>query len=608
MIVLGVHLGHDGSAAMVVDGVVMAAVGEERLSRRKSHLGFPWRAIPAVLKLSGVEPHEVQRVAISFTSYLNAPPFLATALLNEAGCNIPLDDHLGLAHIVDEVRRQWHRSKTFRIPYPNTSTRFRSPTLAIYTEALAELGIHAPVTPVDHHTAHAASCAYTSPFENPLVVTADGAGDGLSSTWSRLDGSRLKRASSSTGDFSLGKFYSAITKFLGFTPQRHEGKITGLAGFGDPEACRQELDQCISYDRATQSFGTLLPLRARAAIPQAYRFLRGRHCRDLYSEAVLQFLEERLANSRREDVAAAAQAILDDCLTAYVQDAARASGKTDVVAAGGVFANVRTNHLLAEQPEVTGLYVHPDMGDGGTALGAALYLTQNGASTNGHSNPRPVLAPPLAAQPFNPYLGPEYSDSEIRRALDEAGIAYRSCESIEAEMARHVTDGRIVGRFDGRMEYGPRALGHRSILADMRRKGVHDDLNRRLHRSEFMPFAPSVLEERAPRFLEGLEPRRQAGLYMTTCFNVQENRRAGLHGACHVDGTARAQLVRRELTPSFHTFLSEMERLTDFPMVLNTSFNTHEEPIVCSPADAAKTYRSGAIDVLAIGPYLAERD
>jgi carbamoyltransferase len=298
-----------------------------------------------------------------------------------------------------------------------------------------------------------------------------------------------------------------------------------------------------------------------------------------------------LADASREDVAAAVQRRLEDVMTDWLRPVLRRTGVRRLALAGGVFGNVKLNQRLYELDEVDEVFVHPNMGDGGNAVGSALHAGRNG---NGGAPLRDV------------YLGPSYSDAEIETELRRRGLGFSAHQDIEAQIASRVAAGRVVGRFNGRMEYGPRALGNRSILANPTDTTVNDVLNARLHRTEFMPFAPSVLAEDARTYFALTDGDSRAAEFMTITCDVRPERRAEIPAVTHVDGTARPNIVRPEVNPSFHRTISEFKARTGLGCIINTSFNIHEQPIVCSPADACTAYEQGSVDALAIGSFLVE--
>jgi carbamoyltransferase len=288
------------------------------------------------------------------------------------------------------------------------------------------------------------------------------------------------------------------------------------------------------------------------------------------------------------------QARLEQVMRDYLQPILRQTGTRKLALAGGVFANVKLNQRLYELPEVDEVYVHPNMGDGGNAVGSALQVCHE-EGCNGST----------AAMP-NVYLGPSFSDREIEEELRRRGLPFARHEDVESQIASRVAAGKVVGRFEGRMEYGPRALGNRSILANPTDPEINDVLNGRLHRTEFMPFAPSVLAEDAPEYFGLSNGSSRAAEFMTITCDVDPEVRDRIPAVTHVDGTARPQVVRKEANPSYHRVLSEFKRQTGLSALVNTSFNIHEQPIVCTPGDACTAYEQGSVDTLAIGRYIVE--
>jgi carbamoyltransferase len=291
------------------------------------------------------------------------------------------------------------------------------------------------------------------------------------------------------------------------------------------------------------------------------------------------------------DVAAAYQHVLEQVACRVVAHWARQTGLRDVVLSGGVTANVKLNQRIHGLPEIDRTFVYPDMGDGGCGTGYAMQLSW----------------PAGRVEPIRDvYLGPEFTDQEIRAELEREGLAFTEPADLAAEVARRIHAGEVIGRFGGRMEYGPRALGNRSILYHASEPDVNQWLNERLGRTEFMPFAPVTTWEARERCYVNLEGAEHAAEFMTITFDCTDFMRKNCPAAVHVDGTARPQLVKREINPFYHRILTEYEKLSGIPCLINTSFNMHEEPIVCSPHDAVRAFLVGKIDGLAIGPYFVE--
>jgi carbamoyltransferase len=305
------------------------------------------------------------------------------------------------------------------------------------------------------------------------------------------------------------------------------------------------------------------------------------------------------AGHSKEDLAAAFQRRLEEVATDFVANAMQVTGQKKLVLAGGVVANVKMNQRIADLPGVESIFVHPGMGDDGISLGAAFYTMAKIRRQEGKAFRPPRLE--------HVYLGPEYSAAEIESELRKSGLNYRRSDQVEVEIAKYLAEGKVVARFNGAMEYGPRALGNRSILYSPVDRSVNDWLNKRLSRTEFMPFAPSTLAEYAGQCYEDADMVAHACQFMTITLNCTEWMKEHCPAVVHVDGTARPHLVRADLNPSYYRVIDEFRKLTGIPTVVNTSFNMHEEPIVCSPYDAIRAFKLGHLDVLAIGDFLAEQ-
>ena len=442
---------------------------------------------------------------------------------------------------------------------------------------------------VDHHTCHAASAYYPSGFDSAEVVTVDGVGDGYSVRFFRAEKGKLRpgRAYFHTGA-PFGHNYEFVTTMLGFHPHRHAGKVTGLAGHGRHD------------ERLVRAMDAWLHEVWSASRGKPYFFMlhsqHGATKGDPYFEQAIQELREirrtRFGDWSDADIACAIQDILEREVTRLIRENIPRIEGQPIALAGGVFANVKLNKLVKEMG-FGAIFVQPAMGDCGLAFGAPL---QRMAEQGGLS--------PYRLE--HVYLGPGFSDDEILAAIAEAGLTSRRFDPVEPEIARLLADGRVVARFNGRMEFGPRALGNRSILYHATDHAVNDWLNKRLARTEFMPFAPATLIEEAEQHYLSLRGAEHPAQFMTITFDCSDRFQRECAAAVHVDGTARPQLVRSDTNPSFHRILQEYKKLTGIGTVINTSFNMHEEPIVCSPADAVRSFLQGHLDYLAIGPFVVE--
>ncbi|MBI4968100.1 MAG: carbamoyltransferase [Rhodospirillales bacterium] len=548
--VLSLSLSYDSGAAVFVDGKLIAAVGEERLNRKKNTRAFPVLSILECLSLANLRPSDIglvllaSRITPNWIS-LKFPKFHELESVN-----------LFSPMLYPVVAEQWLARKSGLIG-------LEAAMVVAHTRSrLRKLGILAPCKTFDHHRIHA-RCAYSAAsFDQSLVVTMDAMGDGISSGVYLGDNGGLTPIGENSGFATPAFIYSQVTQLLGFTPSRHEGKITGLAAYGDAE--------------------TTLPLFRRIMACEGGRFRTRRISRPnhpLYAE---------LMRHRPEDIAAGVQRRLEEVVTAYVRHWLTASGRRHLALAGGVFANVKLNQRLAEIEDVERIFVFPHMGDGGLPVGAG--YEHFGAAPSGLDTI---------------YLGRDFSDRECQDALRGAGLPFTQPTDMADAVSALLAEGKTVGRCAGRMEYGPRALGNRSIMASANDPSINDWLNKKLRRTEFMPFAPSTLDEQADRYYRNLSKARECARYMTITFDCTPESRERQRGCVHVDGTARPQLVRAEDNPGYHAIIRRYFERTGAATLVNTSFNVHEEPIVASPQDAIKSFKDCGLDGLILGPYLA---
>lgn len=572
MLILGLGDHIDCGSALVDDGKVVAAVNDERLVREKMVFGVPRRSIREVMDIAGVTPEQIDAVAIGTVNQHIVPEYTDFR-----------DGWFGLERswFKDLLFAVGSRAARFRDSVPWLEDLYylvRKPAYAKRRRTLRriladEFDIEAPVRFVDHHTCHATAAYYSSAFgPEATVLTIDGGGDGISAKAFDVTDGRIRQLVEVPSFDSLGAFYSYITQISGFKAGRHEGKITGLSARGEPEYV-DLLDSLITYrDGKFHNVGNIF-----------------------FHSAVEQLRELLPDDVDREDLAASIQQHTENMVLAFARHWIRDTGHPDVALAGGLFGNVRINQEIHELPEVRRCFVHPGMSDCGMGIGAALEVHYD-------REPRPE---PDTRCMEDVYLGPEYSEEEMRSALDGSSVDYERPADLEAEVAELLSEGAVVARFAGRMEYGPRALGNRTIMYQPTDPSVNEWLNEALDRTEFMPFAPATLEEEAGRCYRNLEGAERTARFMTMTFDCTEWMRERCAGVVHVDGTARPQVVREEDNPGFHRIIREYDRITGLPSIINTSFNLHEEPIVCTPEDAVRAFRIGHLDYLAMGPFLA---
>jgi len=560
---LGIWDGHDSGAALLSGGRLRYAVNEERLTRRKLEVRFPSRSIDACLRGAYLSAGDVDIVAVS--------TFDPAKTLARWWPGSKERYYAIRRRQVQPGALSW---LTRRAKYTTTEWPPRPAFAALSRMALRkQLAAHgltrAALRLVDHHAAHAAAAACASGFAPCAVVTIDGVGDGLSSTISRFDGRRLDRVAASPARASLGIFFEHITTLLNMRELEDEGKVMALADYASPIADRDN------------------PLLAMIRVRDGVLDVQPR------GEALRRALARVQWRYPNEQFAYLGQRVVELTAVALARDAVRLTGLSRIALAGGVASNIRATRRIRLLPEVEDVYVFPHMGDGGLALGAAVLAAMEVGET---------IDLPLDRLD----LGPEFTTAEIAAALNRAGLAASPVQGMPARVAAALDEGRIVMWFDGRMEFGPRALGHRSVLARPDRADLRDRINLALKRRVwYQPFCPSVLESEAPRlFTDWSGPRNRA---MTMAYEVAPRCRGRLAGVISVNGTCRPQIVADEDNGAFAELLREARRRWGVGVVLNTSFNIHGEPMVCSPDEAVDVFvRSGA-DALAIGPYFVER-
>ena len=571
MIVLGIIDSKPSTAAIVsAEEGVLAATAEERLSREKLATGVPRAAIEQVLLDSGVTREQVDVVGVAQRVMTYEPvPRGWTPWFAER----PQDDPLSVraasavAPILGRFTGAWdayHRVKAWR-----SRARLEQLPRLLREEHGLSTGVHF----LDHHYCHATSAYFTCELEPALVISLDGGGDGRSGgVWRGRDG-RLEPLTSIDSFNSLGNFYAYVTELCGFSAQRHEGKITGLAALADP----------LYVDTLRRFVGYHEPGGIRYGVA-------------MYHRSALRRLRASLPEDfDRAALAASAQLVLEESVESFARYWLRQTGLRNLVVAGGVFANVKLNQRLHELEEVENFFVHPAMDDGGLALGAAYGVLE--AEVAEPASLRRTLR--------SVYLGPEPETEDIAVAARAAGLDAVTDNDVHARIAELLHEGHVVARYVGRMEYGPRALGHRSILYRTDEPDVNRWLNQRLQRTEFMPFAPATLAEHADRCYLGLDGARDAARFMTITFDCSEEMKRSSPAVVHVDGTARPQIVDKRAAPDLHGILEAYHALSGNPSLVNTSFNMHEEPIVCTPDDAVRAFLASGIDYLAVGNTVA---
>jgi carbamoyltransferase len=577
MNILGINAYHaNASAALVCDGQLVTAVEEERFNRVKYAAGFPANAIRHCLAEAGLTIGEIDHVAIP--------------------------------------RNPWARMGT-KLFYAVRMPRFaleRSRVLARFSDMHEDLARTCDVSPgtirarfhrVEHHVAHLASAFFVSPFDQAAVLSTDGLGDFASTMWATGEGNRLKVHGAVAFPHSLGLYYTAISQYLGFWKFGDEYKVMGLAAYGEP-AYQSEFRRivrtgngkgfCLGLDYfCHHRTGPMMTWPDSAKTPELGR---------LFSA----YLEERLGKTRtsaepvgkkHKDIAASLQTVLEEAYFRLLNSLRQETGQKAACLAGGVAFNCVANGKIFDQTPFSEVYVQPAAGDAGLSVGAAYYVYHQ------------ILGRPRSFAMDHAYWGPQFTPVAIRVALESSGISDSfsirklSDEELVRRTAEHIAGGRIIGWFQGRAEWGPRALGNRSILVDPGRAEMKDVLNQRIkHREPFRPFAPSILEEATAQYFERSHPSP----FMNLAYAVRPEKRAAIPAPTHVDGTGRLQTVSQRTNPRYWALIKEFEKLTGVPVLLNTSFNENE-PIVLRPEEAIDCFRRTKMDVLVLGNYLIEK-
>jgi carbamoyltransferase len=578
MNILGINAYHaNASAAIVCDGNLVTAVEEERFNRVKYAAGFPAAAVRYCLAEAGLTLKDIDHVAIP--------------------------------------RNPWARIAT-KLFYAVQMPRF---TLDRYRAMKQFGGIHADfaaafdIDPkmiraqfhrVEHHVAHLASTFFVSPFDRAAVLSTDGLGDFASTMWAAGEGNHLNVQGSVAFPHSLGLYYTALSQYLGFWRFGDEYKVMGLAAYGQPKYVDELRHVVTPANGRGFSLGLEYFCHHKTG-PEMTWQENGKT--PVLGQLFSPYLEARLGKTRKpdepvaekhQDIAASMQVVLEEAYFRLLNNLDAATYQNKVCLAGGVAFNCVANGKIFDHTPFSEVYVQPAAGDAGLSVGAAYYVYHQ------------ILGQPRTFVMDHAYWGPQFTSAEMGQALENSQIGdlglpvkRLSDEELVRLTAKHIADGKIVGWYQGRQEWGPRALGNRSILVDPRRPEMKDILNHRIkHREPFRPFAPSILEEATGQYFE----RSYPSPFMNLAYTVRPEKRAVIPAPTHVDGTGRLQTVSRETNPRYWALIKEFEKQTGVPVLLNTSFNENE-PIVLTPKEAIDCFLRTRMDVLALGNYLIEK-
>ncbi|MGO8992426.1 MAG: carbamoyltransferase [Polyangiaceae bacterium] len=550
MNILGVSaLYHETAAALVQDGKLVFAVSEERLSRKNKDTSFPVRSIRACLEFAGLQARDIDHVAVGWPSApSSARHDVKTILRGDSPSTWKSWEHL----VVGAAREVRHRGGKL-----DFERAFGAP--------------NNPIHFIGHHEAHALSSYLMSGFDEASVLIVDGRGSDEATTLWHARGSDLRLIRKYEYPNSLGLFYAGITEVLGFEPLADEWKVMGLASYGEP----------------TIDLTPLLTQRDGTYWVDSRRFLERR-----LTDIVGPRRNGEEIGQRHKDLARSAQKACEEALLQLVKEITTATGSRNLCLAGGVALNSKANGELLRSGFVDNIYIQPAAGDDGTAIGAAYGVYSR-------------LGLPVPRMPSgHSYLGPASTNEVIEAALQVYKLPYERDANPSRRAAELLAQNRLVGWFQGRMEFGPRALGNRSILADPRFAENRDRVNDAVKfRENWRPFAPSVLADRAAEYFDDFYPSP----YMILTFWANKKKAHEIPAVVHVDGSARVQSVERAVNPRYYDLIEEFGRLTGVPIVMNTSFNLKGDPIVCTPKDAIQTFYTSGLDDLVIGDYVVHK-
>jgi len=581
---------HDAAAALLRNGLLVAAAEEERFSRIKHDYAFPQRAIDFCLRTGGIQAADLDYVVFFEKPFIKFERLLLSSLqtfprshrvFREAMITW-LGDKLWIKHLIQR-----------RLGVP--------PSKILFSE---------------HHLSHAASAFFCSPFEEAAILTVDGVGEWTTASMGAGKGTKIALLKEMRFPHSLGLLYSAFTAYLGFEVNEGEYKVMGMAPFGVPRYVDKvykfiqveadgsfELDMdyfsfhCSTGETFNAKFEQLFGPRRD---PKAHFFTAASGYPAYFGDKPTNYDELTKQNQHYADVAASIQAVTEEVLLKMANHVHRETGSKRLCMAGGVALNSVANGRILRESPFEELFIQPAAGDGGGAVGAALYAYHM------------LLGKPRSSVMEHAYWGEDHGPGVIQRFLTDSGIRYERFED-EQKLIERVVDrlhaGKVMGWMQGRFEWGPRALGNRSILADPRRAEMKDIVNTKIKfREPYRPFAPSVLVERATEYFDLPEPvKHYPARFMLYVVNVRNEKRDSIPAVTHVDGTGRLQTVWKEVSPRYYRLIETFGQATGVPVVLNTSFNLRGEPIVNTPQEAFSTFTRSGMDVLVLGDYLIEK-
>ncbi len=568
MYILGLTTLGDSAASLIKDGELVAAVEEERFSRVKHHSGFPYKAIQFCLDHASITLKDVEHVGHYWKPWIlrhKAMQAARSAFISRDMFKARADR--GIAQVTDSYLGMFRHPKRLREHFGPSDFQFHY---------------------LEHHQTHAASAFFVSPFDSAAILTWDGTGEDTTTLYSRGNGNKLEILKRIKLPHSLGQFYSAVTNYIGFDMfAGDEWKVMGLAAYGRPKYVDFFRERVLTTNGSGDFKFNIKVLDHHLA--KHYQFPDG-----IVKELGPARKKGEELSEHHWDIACSAQKALEETAIYLVKKIHEMTGEENLCMAGGVAFNSVMNGRIFHETPFKRFFVQPAAGDAGCSLGAAYFVWNQ------------ILGKPRSFVMNKAYFGPGFTNDECRAALDEAGLKYETLEDdvLLPRLAKMISDGAIIGWFNGRMELGPRALGARSFLADPRRADMREILNHKVKLREwFRPLAPSMLEEHGTEVF-GVEHHDP---FMITVIEVADEYKEKIPAVVHVDGTARPQMVNRDANPRYWNLINEFKKLTGIPMLLNTSFNV-QEPIVCTPTDAVKTFGNANFDALVLENNLVLRE
>ena len=557
---------HDSAAALLEDGRVIAAVEEERFTRKKFDDDFPKMAIEWCLNEAGISPSKIDSVA-----FYDKPVLKFERLLDNYIAVAPR----GLYSFLDTIPKWLHKR------------------LWIKSDIMKSLnGFKGDIIFPEHHLSHAAYSFFTSPFDETAILTTDGVGEWSTTSIGRGENNSVELLQDIRWPHSLGLFYSAFTYFLGFQVNEGEYKLMGLASYGKPKY----------YDLILEN---LIDVKDDGSIHLNMDYFAFTYDKVMTNQKFSELFGIKRRDENEEvsqihfDIGASAQRVLEDVLLKMVEYVYKKTKSKNLCLGGGVALNGVANYRILQESSFENIHIPPSPGDAGSAIGAAQYLYYSH-----HKQNRELQVDSTKKNIENVYVGPSYSTDEIKKFLDQKGIKYEILDDAEIvkNCAKLISEGNVVGWYQGKMEWGPRALGNRSILADPRRKDMKDILNEKIkHRASFRPFAPSILEEHVSEYFEMNIPSP----YMLMVAPVKKPEK--IPAVTHVDGTGRLQTVSKNSNPLYYKLISEFYSLTGVPVIINTSMNVKGEPIVNTPEQAYNMLTKTDMDCIFLRNFLVRK-